>query len=239
MGYVLPDKPDIFLSYAPDEDEVGWVSEFAQWLRIGLGRAIGRNDACELWTDLKLAANARRSAAVEEKIGDCAVMIIVHSNFYLESAWCRTEMSQFLEQELTRRTGTGSPVFVVETLNVERPPALKKLDLLGKRFWYMDPLTNRVHTMGFSKAERGDSRYINQIIELSEDIAAELKRQKEENSRARANTGARRSSRRSWGRFRTRLATEGIPNCRGALGARDRRFTSQKFPTTSKTSATR
>ena len=155
----------------------------------GWGGTIGRNDACELWTDLKLAANARRSAAVEEKIGDCAVMIIVHSNFYLESAWCRTEMSQFLEQELTRRTGTGSPVFVVETLNVERPPALKKLDLLGKRFWYMDPLTNRVHTMGFSKAERGDSRYINQIIELSEDIAAELKRQKEENSRARANTG--------------------------------------------------
>ncbi len=189
MGYVLPDKPDVFLSYAPDEDEVGWVSEFAQWLRIGLGRAIGRNDACELWTDLKLPANARRSAAVEEKICDCAVMIIVHSNFYLESAWCRTEMSQFLEQELTRRTGTGSPVFVVETLNVERPPALKKLDLLGKRFWYMDPLTNRVHTMGFSKAERGDSRYINQIIELSEDIAAELKSQKEEKSRVRADAG--------------------------------------------------
>ena len=44
MGYVVPDKPDIFLSYAwADNAELpdgspGWVGEFARWLLNGLGR---------------------------------------------------------------------------------------------------------------------------------------------------------------------------------------------------------
>jgi len=184
MGYVAPEKPDIFVSYAwADNEELpdgapGWVSEFAEWLLIGLGRAIGRRDACHLWMDLQLPSNARLSPEIEAKIRDCAVMIVVLSRGYLASEWCTKELGQFLEEEIGRRCGSGSRIFVVEMSNVPRPPALKKEELVGKRFWVMDKLSQRVHPMGFSKAEREDPRYINQIMDLSQDIAAELERQR-------------------------------------------------------------
>jgi hypothetical protein len=184
VSHVVPGKPDIFLSYAwADNEELpdgspGWVSEFAKWLRIGLGRALGRRDACELWMDLQLPSNARLTPEIEAKVRDCAVMIIVLSKAYLQSDWCTKELSQFLQEEVRRRYGSGSRIFVVEMSNLPRPAALQKEEVVGKRFWMMDPLSQRVHPMGFSRAERGDPHYINQIMELSEEIAAELERQR-------------------------------------------------------------
>jgi hypothetical protein len=128
--------------------------------------------------DAQLPSNARLSPELEAKVRDSAVMIIVLSTGYLASEWAQKEMSQFLEEEVRRRGGTSSRIFIVELSNVERPPALRRQEVVGTRFWVKDQLTKRVRTLGFSEAERKDPCYIHPIMELSEDIAAELERQK-------------------------------------------------------------
>ena len=128
--------------------------------------------------DLQLPANARLSPALKAKVRDCAVMIIVHSKAYRRSPWTKGEMLGFLKKELKRRSGTDSQVFVVEISNVERLPALKEPELLGTQFWEMDPLSKRVKLLGFTSAERDDPSYVNKIMDLSQDIAAELTRQR-------------------------------------------------------------
>ena len=127
MGYVVPEKPDIFVSYARvDDDESpdgskGWVNEFALWLLFRLGQKIGRRDVCHLWMDLQLPSNARLSPEIEAKVRDSAVMIVVISEGYLASDWCKKELGQFLEEEIERRSGSGSRIFVVEMSDVRVP----------------------------------------------------------------------------------------------------------------------
>ena len=95
MGYVHPDRPDIYVSYAHVDDEAldpnssGCVSELLQWLRIGLSRALGRRDAVEFWRDTQLPRAEPTAGSLERKLEQAAVVLVILSSSYLESPWCQ------------------------------------------------------------------------------------------------------------------------------------------------------
>ena len=133
MGYVHPDYPDIFISYAhvddaldPGEDE-GWVTTLVRFLKNRLARKLGREDSYELWMDHQLPGNAVVTPEIDAKVRNSAVIVIVLSPGYLKSTWCGREMTLFLDEEVRRRRGTTSGVLIVELDKVERPPALAEL----------------------------------------------------------------------------------------------------------------
>ena len=63
MGFLQPDKPDIFVSYAHVNDialtrgRPGWVSAFVSGLKNLLAMKLGRDDVFDLWMDHRLAGN--------------------------------------------------------------------------------------------------------------------------------------------------------------------------------------
>jgi hypothetical protein len=185
MGYVDPDKPDVFFSYARVDDNpipgsnLGWVSNFYQRLRWEIDRKLGRNDACQLWMDSELPANAMLDEALPERVRSTAVMVLFLSRGYNESKWCQGEMLEFLKVELQRRgTGPTSGLFVVELDNEERPAPLKKLNLVGKQFYQADTRTKRVRTEGRVLADWQEPVFYDKVIDVAQEIAAELERRK-------------------------------------------------------------
>ena len=97
MGYVHPDKPDIFLSYAHVDDEPdaafpdrpGWVTTLVRGLEKRLARKLGRVDSYDLWRDAKLAGHVDVTPEIIGRLRDAAVLLLVLSPGYLASEWCR------------------------------------------------------------------------------------------------------------------------------------------------------
>ena len=106
----------------------GLVTDFVKWLQFRLDQLLGVRDACRLWMDVQLPKNARLDASLEQQVRDCAVIIVILSEGYLKSEWCGKELADFLEEEIARRSSSGSPIFVVELSNLTRPPALAQLE---------------------------------------------------------------------------------------------------------------
>jgi hypothetical protein len=184
MGFVHAEYDDLFVSYAHVDDkpeegfESGWVSTLVRSLKNELARKLGRPDAASVWMDHQLATNCRVTPEIEDRIRRCALLLLVLSEGYLASVWCLRELQEFLAREIGRRRGTTSNIFVVEYARIQRPPELS--DLLGKRFWEVDPDDDkRTRTIGFPEVDPADRRrYYNLLNDLCRDMVAELQRQK-------------------------------------------------------------
>ena|SRR5271157_164105 len=182
MGFLQPDKPDIFVSYAHVNDipladgRPGWVSALISALTNLLAMKLGRDDAFDLWMDCRLAGNDSVTPEIDEELAGTSLLVIVLSSGYLASEWCRREMETF-RGEVRRRKLEGRRIFLVEFDLVERPPELA--DLLGYRFWVDDRSGKAPRTLGFPQLRPGDDRYYDLLNDLSHDIAAELRRLKE------------------------------------------------------------
>lgn len=141
MGFLQPDKPDIFVSYAHVNDipladgRPGWVSALISALTNLLAMKLGRDDAFDLWMDCRLAGNDSVTPEIDEELAGTSLLVILLSSGYLASEWCRREMETF-RGEVRRRKLEGRRIFLVEFDLVERPPELA--DLLGYRFWVDD-----------------------------------------------------------------------------------------------------
>jgi hypothetical protein len=189
MGFVQPGKPDIFVSYArvndqnlDGDDEPGWVTTLVRYLRKQLDEKLGRIGAIEMWMDHQLATGSALDRAIEGKVRDSQIMLILLSPGYLESSWCRREMELFLGEETKRRTGTTTRVFVVEIDRVDWPEPLRHV--LRKPFWDPDPDDpSRTHTLGFPRPnprDPADKQYYLRLESLVQDLAREMKRLKAE-----------------------------------------------------------
>ncbi len=185
MGFVHPKKPDVFFSYARVDDNpimgsnLGWVRMLFQRLGFEIDKKLGRNGACHLWMDYELPANAKLDEALAWQVRDSAVMVVILSQGYRISEWCRGEMLGFLTKEVERRgTGTTSGLFVVAIDNDERPAHLKALSLVGKQFYEVDTFSKTVLTEGRSLSHWLEPRFYDKVIELGHNIAAEINRRK-------------------------------------------------------------
>ena len=182
MGFLQPDKPDIFVSYAHVNDialtrgRPGWVSAFVSGLKNLLAMKLGRVDVFDLWMDHRLAGNQSVTPEIDRELGGTSLLLIFLSHGYLASKWCRSEMDTF-RREVERRKLDGQRIFVVEFEPVERPRELA--DLLGYRFWVDDRSGKPPRTLGFPQLRDGDDRYYDLLNDLSHDMAAELRRLKD------------------------------------------------------------
>ena len=190
MGYVHPDKPDIFLSYAHVDDEPdaafpdrpGWVTTIVRGLEKRLVRKLSRFDPSDLWRDAKLAGHVVVTPEISDRLRDAAVLLLVLSPAYLASEWCRRELAEFHEEICKRKAARGR-IFIIEFDWVhpnKKPPELAKLK--GYRFWVEDPDTRNPETLGYPIVREKDEEYHKRLNDLCIELVRELEtlRQREQ-----------------------------------------------------------
>jgi hypothetical protein len=183
MGYVHPDKPDIFLSYAHVNDEPhaafpdrpGWVTTLVRGLKQRLANKFGHGEFFVLWSDANLAGHVELTPEILGRLRNAAVLLLIMSPAYLASEWCRRELVAFHE-EIRRRKAVGGRVFVIEFDKVEpgeRPAELA--DLKGYRFWIEDPDTGNPETLGYPIVRQEDTEYHKRHNDLCIELVRQLK----------------------------------------------------------------
>ena len=147
----MPFDTDVFISYAHLDNQPltagaqGWVSEFHEALSKRLGEVLGKPP--RIWRDPKLQGNDVFAAEIEQRFEEAAVLVSVITPRYVESDWCRREVTGFWEAA----GHTGGPVvgnkarvFKVVKTPVERarlPPPVEPL--LGYEFYRLQPGSGR------------------------------------------------------------------------------------------------
>lgn len=189
MGFVHPEHADIFVSYAWENDKpgpglkTGWVSFFFDFLVLGLAQKLGSTRDFSIFIDRKMPSNTRLTPELEAQVRTSALLLPILSPSYLGSDWCKLELATFLDEEARRATGSRSRIFAVEYERVEPPAGVK--DLLRKRFWTEDPVSQETRVLGFPELLPADKeRYYDILNDLCNDIASELKLQKQERGKS-------------------------------------------------------
>lgn len=184
MAFVPGFKHDVFVSYAHVDDQPspgipdGWVTTLVQGLRVVLGRKLGRPDSFSLWIDHRLSRHTEVTPELLDIVQGSASLLIVLSQGFVLSDWCRREKNAFLES-VRRKIGLEGPVFVVELDRLEegeRPTELSSL--LGYRFWVMDREGRPPRLLGSPRPDASDQRYFDLLNDLGHDIANYLRRRR-------------------------------------------------------------
>ncbi len=130
MAYVDGFKHDVFLSYAPVDDqtasagEPGWVSAFERHLRIELDQLAGHRGAVKIWQRNRIdgAEDVRRVTRKAARAS--AVFVALSSNGYLTDKSCRDELAWFQRAASADRFGlaVGDRLRIANVLltNVDR-----------------------------------------------------------------------------------------------------------------------
>lgn len=135
---------DVFVSYAHADNGValgssvlhGWVTTLAANLNEGPNVLKKR-----LFIDHQLQPGDVFSADLLATLDRSAVLVVLLSQNYVDSAWCGREVEHFCRQH----GGTAAPVFMVELVPFERldsvPPVLQDLRkrAISARFWLQGP----------------------------------------------------------------------------------------------------
>lgn len=170
-------KHNIFISYAWVDNEVypgadkGWVSTFVEGLRKQLARELGRRDEAEcLWLDYEqMRGNEGLTPTIRAHLEASRTLVLVLSNGYLASAWCREELAAFAAQH-----GPASGrIFVVHMSPVDQEPTELR-DLLKYQFWYLDD-ERQPCTRWFPLIDPTDREYSSEQQSLARDLAAKLR----------------------------------------------------------------
>ncbi|MCI0387864.1 MAG: toll/interleukin-1 receptor domain-containing protein [Acidobacteria bacterium] len=179
---------DGFVSYAhvdnaPFEDsKEGWVTTLVSKLKVELARKLGRSDV-SLWMDYQLAGNTPLTPTIMEAIRNSSTLIVVVSEAYLASEWCRREREAFLRL-VRERVNAGSSVFLVECDKIERKNLPAEFgDIIGYRFWTQVREGEPAQTLGWPTLKMDDNQsvrlYFDRLNKLSYELAAEIKRQRQ------------------------------------------------------------
>ena len=113
MGYLRQYEHDIFVSYAHAEALNDWskrlVDEARKLVATGLGLRQAKD--VDLWMDYKISGNAPLTRQLRDKVEKSGVLLVLMSEWYLESSWCRDELGWFFDA--VRQKRADRPVFVV------------------------------------------------------------------------------------------------------------------------------
>ena len=180
MAFVSHCEHDIFVSYAHVDDELlpgadlGWVTNLVTYIKTRLDQKLGRSDAYSLWMDHELSGNAPVTPQIINTLRQTATLVVVLSPGYVASDWCRREKCAFLHS--VPEWG-NSRVFVVHREPVDdsdRPPEFR--DLRGYQFWVRDRMGKPPRILGSPKPDPAEREYYNQVEDLCQELADELKR---------------------------------------------------------------
>jgi hypothetical protein len=178
--YIPNHKSNIFVSYAHDNNQQdknneGWISAFVQKLERKLGERLSK-DGYSLWVDKEISRHTPLTPEIEGHVKSSAILVVVLSERYLDSDWCKREREVFWSI-VQKKLRPDSRIFIVEYEEVKpdaRPPELK--ELIGYRFWTQDHGSKWPRTLGSPDLQEVDkSAYFEQLNGLSIELANELK----------------------------------------------------------------
>jgi hypothetical protein len=113
MGYLSDCEHDIFVSYAHSDSLNDWskrlVDDARKFVATGLGMRQAKD--VDLWMDYKISGNAPLTRQLRDKVEKSGVLLVLMSEWYLESSWCRDEVEWFFDA--VRQKRSDRPVFVV------------------------------------------------------------------------------------------------------------------------------
>jgi hypothetical protein len=140
MSEHAPFKYDLFVSYAQVDDQPtsgmtdGWVSTLIHDLGVVLDQRCGRIGASRIWWDQgNLPHHGNITPTIEQTLDTTGILLVIYSQGYLSSNWCRAEREYFLS--IAGTAGTDR-VFLIERDRIDlarRPSAFG--DMLPHRFW--------------------------------------------------------------------------------------------------------
>ena len=120
VSYLAPRfDPDIFVSYSHGAPSGGraplrdWSRDLVGRLKEGLHALNTEFDGLSVWMDPDLDPTALLTDDLRAKASRCGVLIIVMSERYLESSWCKDEREWFKAQ-IRDRAGSDGRVFVIK-----------------------------------------------------------------------------------------------------------------------------
>lgn len=181
---------DVFISYAHLDNQPlldgskGWVSDFDEALRKRLSEVLGKPP--QVWRDPKLQGNDVFAEELAQHYEKAAVLVSVITPRYIESDWCRRELSGFwqaAEHSGGVVIGRKARVFKVVKTPVEptrMPVPLQPL--LGYEFYRLQPGSGR--PLEFNKVYGADAErdFWVRLNDLAYDLADLLKRLEEPGS---------------------------------------------------------
>ena len=85
------------------------VDEARKLVAAGLGLRQAKD--VDLWMDYKISGNAPLTRQLRDKVEKSGVLLVLMSEWYLESSWCRDELGWFFDA--VRQKRANRPVFVV------------------------------------------------------------------------------------------------------------------------------
>jgi hypothetical protein len=184
LAYIPGCRHDLFVSYAWVDDRVpgappeepGWVHALADNLGTLLAQQLGRADWGDIWIDTRIDRTQAITPEVLDALQHSALLLIVLSEGWLESPWCRHELETFLARHTDgERRGR---IFVVHRTQIppeRRPEAIR--DLIGFDLFELTR-DRRERPLGFpvaSATNPADRPYFERVDDLSRDLGERLR----------------------------------------------------------------
>ena len=173
-------KHDVFVSYATVDDRPakrGWVSAFVRSLHESLDAAFGYRDHNRIWWDRSnIDEEALLTEQIRTKAQSSACMVIILSQGYVKSKWCRQELAAFRQASMGNTNHEGR-LFLIDIGNLsqaDRPTEFA--DKRGRHF-FVQPLdtfdpANRT-PLGFPTPDpenKDHAEFFAQVDQLAKDI---------------------------------------------------------------------
>ncbi len=181
MSFTPEFECDVFVSYATANDQLGWVTALRDAFKKFLDEALGRRNASEVWMDYKLRGNEPFDEQLRNQVTGSAVLLIVLSDSYLKSPWCRRELEIFLDAPPAGHSRAGC-IFLVHYEPVPSASWFKGLQGLSDekfRFFQQERDGAVAVPLGFplpSPVNPAHATYYQRLLELSKELAAQLKK---------------------------------------------------------------
>jgi TIR domain len=181
-AYLSDYEHDIFVSYAHSELN-DWSKRLVEDTRKFVATGLGLRQAkqVDLWMDYKICGNQPLTGQLRDKVARSGVLLVLMSEWYLESSWCRDEVEWF--SNTVRQKRAGRPIFVVRVRATDHAvwPKLFKDErghaLTGYDFVRDSEDNGLGLPKGYPRPEDApDSKgYYDAVSKLASDIVAHLK----------------------------------------------------------------
>lgn len=171
---------DIFISYAHSDDkpsgiaEYGGVTTFVEELKKLLREKMGGNGP-DVWMDHLLAANEQVAETLRDHVLGSRVILLFMSPGYLKSAWCGSELQQFLDSHASQFHRENA--FVVALNETERSRWPQRVQALTPTELYITEISGVSRRLGWPNLPQDtESLYWTRMNELAHRICAHLDR---------------------------------------------------------------
>jgi hypothetical protein len=120
MGYLREYEHDIFVSYAHSDLLNEWSKDLIGRIRnlVAGGLGLREDDQVGLWWDYRMCGHEPLTRQLREKAERSAVLLVLMSEWYLDSSWCRDELEWFFNAVRQKRADRA--VFVVRVRATEQ-----------------------------------------------------------------------------------------------------------------------